>query len=112
MSGVLRALTLWFGRDKTRGEGGPDYSNQDYFGPARPSSPSPAYQRTEPDHAPAGSFPAFGAPEPAVRRGPSVISEEEWQDEKLGFAGQRPAPPIGLAHLRSSSYGHVVDEKR
>lgn len=112
MCGVLRALTLWFGRDKTRGEGGPDYSSQDYFGTARPSSPSPAYESTRPDHAPAGVFPAFGGSEPALRRGPSDSSDEEWQDQKLGFAGQRPAPPIGLAHLRSSSYGHVVDEKR
>jgi len=115
--GMLRALMLWFGRDKNRGEGGPAYANQDYSGTSRSFSPSPAYQTPGNDAAHAGVFPVFGtsvpgSSEPGLARGPSDSSEEAWQDQKLGFAGHRPAPPIGLGHIRSSSYGHVVDEKR
>ena len=109
--GMLRALTLWFGRDKTRGEGGPSYAREEFAGTSRPFSPSPAYESTRPEEAHASAFPAFEASDPGLKRGPSDSSDEAWQDQKLGFAGQRPAPPIGLAHLRSSSYGHVVDEK-
>lgn len=110
--GMLRALTLWFGRDKNRGEGGPAYANGEYSGAPKPFTPSPAYQTPGNDVAHAEAFPTFVTSGPGLARGTSSSSSDTWQDQKLGFAGQRPAPSIGLGHVRSSSYGHVVDEKR
>ncbi|KAI9820707.1 MAG: plasma membrane fusion protein prm1 [Pycnora praestabilis] len=100
--GFLRALTLFFRHDKTRGEGGPVYATNDYRGAPAPAEASNSV------------FPSFGPPL-ATEPAPRYSSTEGPQDEKVGFAGERGVQ-VGVSgpHVRSSSYGHMggVDEKR
>ncbi|SLM34665.1 plasma membrane fusion protein prm1 [Lasallia pustulata] len=108
--GLFRALFLSFKRDKHRGEGGPSTAGDIPMEDQRPHSPAaPAY---EPPREPR-TFPTFGARTPNVRE-ESSDHETEWQDRKLGFAGARALTPeaVRAGVLRSSSYGHVVNEKR
>ncbi|MCJ1227215.1 plasma membrane fusion protein prm1 [Toensbergia leucococca] len=110
--GLFRALFMACKRNKIRGEGGPSYAGDIPLEPQRPySSAAPAYE--PPSEPVATAFPSFTRSAVGVRRG-SNSDEEEWQDQKLGYAGQRgPAGEVaGTGHSRSSSYGHVVDEKR
>jgi len=86
--GIIRALTLWFGRDKTRGEGGAsDFRSGPEPGPDdfqdvpletihvgnRPATPAPKYSTT------------------TIRdtKDPFASADDDYQDQKLGFAGQR-----------------------
>jgi len=91
--GVGRALFLAFRTEKGRAEGGPSYAgdipleNQ----PAAEnrysiSGPAPAYETPKPDGA--RRFQNFGPPMGHTTHR-SERSEEEWQDEKLGFGGAR-----------------------
>ncbi|KAI9772815.1 MAG: plasma membrane fusion protein prm1 [Candelina submexicana] len=99
--GIIHALLNFFGRDKMRGEGGPVYADQVRDGFAAPServiSPEQAH-----------GFPKFGEPSPYE----SAAKEAAWQDEKLGFAGERNGAPVRKGFERASSYGYVVDDKR
>ncbi|ERF74229.1 Plasma membrane fusion protein PRM1 [Endocarpon pusillum Z07020] len=78
--GIIRALTLWFGKDKTRAEGGVGDAYQsnragfqdialDTYHPERPASgglgPAPEYTRS------------------------NSTGEDAYSEHKLGFAGQR-----------------------
>jgi hypothetical protein len=89
--GIIRALTLWFGPDKTRGEGGVDHfrsdpppSGQDGFvnvplgemrsADARPFTPAPKYSQSM----------ATTAEDDPFR-----TSDSEYSDQKVGYAGQR-----------------------
>lgn len=105
--GLVRALFLACKRSKTRGEGGPAYARDiPLERPVRPySSAAPAYEPADgPDTV--TRFPAFASM--PSDRGVDPRSEEEWQDRKLGYAGERgPADQITAAHARTSSYGHV-----
>lgn len=101
--GLGRALFLSCQRDKTRGEGGPSVDRdipltepvQPYHGAA------PAYEPPATTH-----FPSF-ARAPTSQRAES-IDEGDWQDQKLGFAGERaPAGSVHPGHVRNSSYGYV-----
>ena len=109
--GFFRALFLAFKRDKLRGEGGPEYVNDIPLEAQRPMSEAPAY---EPPKSPtfAGRFAA--SREPAAEWSASRSSEETWQDQKLGFAGERR--PAGREQVprgvRASEYGVMSDEKR
>lgn len=113
--GIIRALTLWFGRDKTRAEGGVGdayQSNNDgfqdvalnTFRPQRPQSsglgPAPEYTRSNPTEA-------------------NPFGDDVYSEHKFGFAGhrnydaslRREATKGG--HSRVSSHADVyTDSKR
>jgi hypothetical protein len=107
--GVIRALTLWFGREKTRGEGGAPnvlaHSQDEVRGIAmttvdRPGSTEPA--------------PKYSASADAVD-----LQDDEYQEQKFGFAGQRNyddslrREATTGGHNRVSSHGEVWgDSKR
>jgi hypothetical protein len=80
--GVTRALILWFGRDKTRGEGGAPN------GFVEPSDEFHGIAMTTVDRS--------GSAEPAPKYSASADTaglgtqqDDEYQEQKLGFAGQR-----------------------
>lgn len=107
LTGVARALYLACKRSKTRGEGGPPYTGDiPLERPVRPySSAAPAY---EPPRGPdtVTRFSTFNSM-PSDREVDSK-SDEEWQDRKVGYAGERgPPDQITAAHTRTSSYGQV-----
>ena len=105
--GLVRALYLAFKRTKTRGEGGPSYAGDIALEqPVRPySSAAPAYESPR-GHDTVTPFPTFASM--PSERGVDPRSEEEWQDRKLGYAGERgPADQVTAIHARTSSYGHV-----
>jgi hypothetical protein len=110
----MRALTLAWRRDKTRGEGGDDAV---YHQPTLP---------THADRAEAGQMTGFhDVPLTAVGAVPrystaphipgetsshgSSQSDEYYQAQKLGYAGQRALNDQGImhAHARKSSYGEL-----
>ncbi len=99
--GIIYAFLNSFGRDKMRGEGGPVYADQVRDGFAAPS------ERVVPqEHA--DRFSKFGEPSPYDTQAEEVA----WQNEKLGFAGERNGAVVGKGFERTSSYGNVVDAKR
>jgi hypothetical protein len=110
--GVIRALILWFGRDKTRGEGGvPNVLTepQDDFH-SIPMTTVDGPVSTEP--APKYSASA----DTVVLRNPQ---DDEYQEQKFGFAGQRNydsslrREATKGGHSRASSHGEVWgDSKR
>ena len=118
--GIIRALYLGFKPEKGRAVGGPSYAGdipmeeqpagRDYS-TAEPSGPAPAYE--PPTSNAAGMrrpFPSFRAPmgKSAPRsRGQDSMDEEQWQDEKLGFAGLREPPRASLSPGHLSQYGRV-----
>jgi hypothetical protein len=110
--GTIRALTLWFGRDKTRAEGGVGgaYQNnndgfQDValntFQPQRPQSgslgPAPEYTRSNPSD-------------------PDTSGDGTYSEHKFGFAGQRDydtslrREATKGGHSRLSSHADVYQE--
>lgn len=112
LMGFFRALFMAFKRDKQRGEGGPSTAGDIQMEDRRPYTPTPA-PAYEPPSGPLNPFPSFGTRTPNVRDEPSD-DESEWQDRKLGYAGERALTPqaVRAGVPRTSSYGHVVDEKR
>ncbi|PLB35108.1 pheromone-regulated protein PRM1 [Aspergillus candidus] len=140
--GILRALSLFWTRDKTRGEGGPAPALRVHVPPpphshhSSPNSsgfidvpltamPNPAsyggrqhdvnngggdadddISRTQP--APRYEVATAGQ----TRVNMPAVSEAQYQDEKLGFAGQRPLMVDGGPDLRGSSYVEYAGEKR
>jgi len=113
--GLIRALTLFYGRDKNRGEGGMPYTvdRDDHgfenvsLGPPKniPSHPAPEYTAT-PQMSGAKNMGPFADPPP---------DDEYYQSQKLGFAGQRNYDiALNGGHSRSSSYVEFGrgDEKR
>ncbi|KAI9729362.1 MAG: plasma membrane fusion protein prm1 [Cirrosporium novae-zelandiae] len=107
--GILRACWLSTRRDKTRGEGGPSYVMNDMHpqghGVAveRAFSPSPRYSQ-----AIASDKPRVGVHSDYFP-GAEVIDDDEdiWQDQKLGFAGQRNDATQRSGHERVSSHGEL-----
>ncbi|KAL9132181.1 MAG: hypothetical protein Q9175_006587 [Cornicularia normoerica] len=118
--GIMRALYLGFRSEKGRAVGGPSYAGdipmeeqptgRDYSN-ASPSGPAPAYE--PPSSNCAGTtrpFPSFEVPrgQSAPRsRGQDSMNEEQWQDEKLGFAGLREPARASLSPGRLSQHGRV-----
>ena len=101
--GFARTIFLACQRDKSRGEGGSSFTRDiPLTEPVRPfSTAAPAYEPPAVTH-----FPSFGAV-PGAHRSDSS-SDEEWQDQKVGFAGERaPASKVRPGHNRNSSYGYV-----
>ncbi|CAD6569319.1 MAG: plasma membrane fusion protein prm1 [Alectoria sarmentosa] len=118
--GIMRALYLGFRHEKGRAVGGPSYAGdipmeeqptgRDYS-TAGPSGPAPAYE--PPISNTAGTtrpFPSFGVPmgqsTPMSHR-QDYTNEEQWQDEKLGFAGLREPARASLSPGHLSQYGRV-----
>lgn len=111
--GFCRALFLAFKRDKNRGEGGPSYAGDIPLEAQRPVSMAahpPAYEPSN-----------FSRPAPTATRGRGAAqnpfddsAEAQWQDQKLGFAGERaPAGRVTPVRMvRGSSYGDIGDAKR
>ncbi|KAF6230411.1 hypothetical protein HO133_004753 [Letharia lupina] len=118
--GIVRALYLGFRRERGRAVGGPSYAGdipmeeqprgRDYS-TAGPTEPAPAYEppssntagRTRP-------FQSFGVPmgqSAPTSRGEDPTNEEQWQDEKLGFAGLREPARASLSPGHLSQYGRV-----
>ena len=118
--GIMRALYLGFRHEKGRAVGGPSYAGdipmeeqptgRDYS-TARPSGPAPAYE--PPISNTAGTtrpFPSFGVPvgqNAPMSQGQDYTNEEQWQDEKLGFAGLREPARASLSPVHLSQYGRV-----
>ncbi|KAI9843060.1 MAG: plasma membrane fusion protein prm1 [Thelocarpon superellum] len=108
--GLLRTLMLFYGRDRTRAEGGPSYNMADVDNdPFR----DPAYRGP-------ADLPAYGAR--TARDGQTWQEGQAWHDVslnnasstrggKVGFAGERNNVVFDRGLARSSSYG-VMDEKR
>jgi hypothetical protein len=109
LCGVFRAGFLLFKHDKVRGEGGPSYEGDIPLEMQRPVSAAPAY--TPPDDEPSRQSTAFRQP---MGTHPANRDEGDWQDQKLGFAGQREPPGRvdGVRGVRGSEYGFIGDEKR
>lgn len=117
--GIIRALSLFGRRERNRGDGGagpaPDAFGPDSNGftdvpltamPADASSnarsqPAPKYEP------PNRTFAAAGPPVPMA-----VTTETGYEDEKMGFAGQRNALKVSVADMRGSSYAEYGMEKR
>ncbi|MCJ1280801.1 plasma membrane fusion protein prm1 [Xylographa opegraphella] len=112
--GLLRALFLASRRDKSRAEGGPSYAGDiELEPPLRAPSAShqpPAY---EPPH-PASPAARFAGRTHQSRDVSPLEDESAWQDQKLGFAGERaPAGRVVLGRgVRGSEYGDIGVVKR
>lgn len=101
--GLVRAVFLACKHDKTRGEGGLPVSRDiPLTEPVRPySGAAPAYERHASSH-----FPSFGRILTGHTRASAQV--DEWQDQKVGYAGERATPAaVHHGHVRSSSYGQV-----
>lgn len=110
--GLSRALFLACKRDKHRGEGGTSTPGNIPLQERRPySPPAPAY---EPPRGPPNTFPTFGARTPAARGQDASSAESGWEEQKLGYAGERSLTPEAVRPgvARNSSYGLFVNEKR
>ena len=118
--GIMRALYVGLRSEKGRAVGGPSCAGdipmqeqptaRDYDS-AVPNGPAPAYE--PPASNSAGTtrhFPSFGVPMgqsvPPSRRQASM-NEEEWQDEKLGYAGLRDPARASPSPGHLSQYGQV-----
>ncbi|KAJ9381148.1 hypothetical protein DTO063F5_6358 [Paecilomyces variotii] len=99
--GIIRALTLWWTRERTRGEGaGLTHNHARNINPNNGNGPSDANGFTD--------VPLTAMP--TVSRGVAVDSDEDhYPDEKVGFAGQRNYDSAlkvdnAAAAVRESSY--------
>ncbi|MCJ1389604.1 plasma membrane fusion protein prm1 [Xylographa bjoerkii] len=114
LAGLVRALFLAAKRDKSRGEGGPSYAGDiELEPPQRALSVAhqpPAY---EPPH-PASPAARFAGRRDQARDPTPFEDESAWQDQKLGFAGERaPAGRVApVRGVRDSEYGDIGDVKR
>lgn len=126
--GVIRAITLFRSHDRNRGDGGgaPVSSSAGAFGPGSdpngfsdvplttmPTSraqPAPQYEPPTRKFATAAHPVPVNVPSnvPAV----SETTETGYEDEKMGFAGQRNALQVSVPGLRRSSYAEFGGEKR
>ncbi len=106
--GLARALFLACKRTKSRAEGGPSIAGDiPLEETSRPySSAAPAYESPRQPEAAACSQ-NFST---TMKNQRQDLNDQEgrWQDQKVGFAGQRgPAGQVSPSHVRSSSYGYV-----
>ncbi|KAL9603161.1 MAG: hypothetical protein Q9219_001364 [cf. Caloplaca sp. 3 TL-2023] len=108
--GTGRAVyLLLFKTDKVRGEGGPTFAGdipmRDVLPP--PSGPAPAYEpplREVQRERERNPFETFVTQEGRRRGG---ADDDEWQDQKLGFAGLRQPEVAQGGHVRRSEYAMV-----
>ena len=118
LSGIGRAIFLLCKRDKLRGEGGATHAGDipmtDHQG-----APPPTYERSASNAS--THPPVVHRDNPFSDRFRSQQShnispvagddDEDWQDRKLGFAGQRTATMEQNGHMRRSHYPHIESEK-
>ena len=117
--GVGRAIFLASRPTKLRGEGGASHAgdipleNVDHppaFQRDVPTEAAPAYEPpSQPQQVPRRPFAAFAAPRAQQAADDDNGNEDEmhWQDQKLGFAGDRGQPSVKMAGARRSEYGQV-----
>lgn len=105
--GVLRALSLFWSRERTRGEGG--------GGAPMPAAPADSHGFVDvpltaiPDVASHSQpAPRYEGPAPAL----AVSRDIPYGDEKLGSVGQKALHVDGISDLRGSSYVEYGMEKR
>jgi hypothetical protein len=110
--GVVRALILWFGRDKTRGEGGAPNA---YTEPQEEFHAIPMTMVDRPVSR--GPAPKYSASADTVDL--PALQDDDYQEQKFGFAGQRDydnslrREATRGGHSRVSSHGEVWgDSKR
>jgi len=108
---VIRALTLWFGRDKTRGEGGVGDFHIETQGTSQ-DIPMATVNRPE-----SRELPKYSARAESTHV--SSLPDIDYQEQKFGFAGQRNyddslrREETKGGHSRVSSHGEVWgDSKR
>ncbi|KAL4908195.1 plasma membrane fusion protein prm1 [Aspergillus multicolor] len=127
--GVIRALFLFRGQDRNRGDGGPappasSDPNDGFLDVPLTAMPSvnnanttshfasDSHSRSQPVpeyEPPSRKFATAGPPVPTS----SALTETGYEDEKLGFAGQRRnALKVSVVDARASSYPEFGDEKR
>ncbi|PWY87615.1 plasma membrane fusion protein Prm1 [Aspergillus heteromorphus CBS 117.55] len=138
--GGVRAMTLFWSREKIRGEGGPapltsrpnPSSGPDQHGfidvplvnlprnsqhtaaTASPAMNAHAHDDIDTSRQPAPRYEAATSTSTSTSTGHStaVLPSEEYPDEKVGFAGQRSALQVdGVSDLRGSSYVEYGMEK-
>ncbi|CEN59511.1 Putative Plasma membrane fusion protein prm1 [Aspergillus calidoustus] len=113
--GVIRALSLFRGQERNRGDGGgapapgPLGPDQDGFHDvpltAMPDTSSSCRAQPAPQYEPSTrTFATAGLPA-------AVTAETGYEDEKLGFAGQRNALQVEAPETRGSSYAEYGIEK-
>lgn len=113
--GIIRALTLWFGRDKTRAEGGVGdayQSNSDGF----QNVPLETFHDQRPASGGLGPAPEYTRSNPSQS---NPFGDDTYSEHKFGFAGQRDyeaslrREATKGGHSRVSSYAKVYpDSKR
>jgi len=107
---VLRASTLWAGRDKVRGEGGAlalPSSNNDFR-----SDDQDRYAQPQFVEVPLTSVAATRPMSPAPKYTPTKeveIPAEDYQDSKLGYAGRRTYQETRVSRV-DSKRGSIWDE--
>ncbi|KAH0543940.1 hypothetical protein FGG08_001841 [Glutinoglossum americanum] len=102
--GIIRVLISFFGRDRTRGEGG----RPAYTGDNRGT----LMEKGSPRSSPGRSFAEFGQPvSPIVPTQPTSMRSTGFGNEKLGWAGQRNDASVGLGHQRKSSAGLMTNDR-
>ncbi|PGG99149.1 plasma membrane fusion protein PRM1 [Blastomyces parvus] len=110
---IIRALTLWFGPDKNRGDGNgdsefplPDTLPRDAAGFSDIPLATPTHARPGMVHS---SAPVYSTRHHSLGQGFNRAhdAEDNYQEQKLGFAGQRELRRDGGGHSRESSYGEV-----
>ncbi|KAE8392099.1 plasma membrane fusion protein prm1 [Aspergillus alliaceus] len=101
--GFIRALILFWGRDKTRGEGGGAPMNN---GPDTNGFTNVPLTANVNSH-PAPHYEAAMSVPPIAR-----MSGHWYDDEKMGYAGQRSLKVDGTSDLRGSTYVEYGMEKR
>lgn len=114
---IIRALTLWFGRDKLRGEGGTGEINPSNGPDVNGFHDIPLNTIDEPDmRGPAPKYqPSVSVSEYYPNKDP-FSPEDDYQDQKLGVAGQRDYSSAlrredsKTNHIRQSSYGEVLGD--
>ncbi|KAL4882046.1 hypothetical protein BJY04DRAFT_53018 [Aspergillus karnatakaensis] len=115
--GVIRALSQFRSQDRNRGDGGlapagplgPDTNGfTDVPLTAMPDTSSQARSQPAPQYEPPNRTFAASGPPAAV----TSQTETGYEDEKLGFAGQRNALKISVPDLRGSHYAEYGMEKR
>lgn len=110
---IIRALTLWFGRDKLRGEGGEAYIIDSGHNTNSNDVPMRTVQVID-ERGPPKYQPSPSVTEYQADRNDPFAHEDDYQAQKLGFAGQReydtlPVDDSKRGHIqRMSSYGEVV----
>ena len=113
--GLARITILFFGRDKTRGEGGDAYHpHQDLNQPSNRDSvffPAAFRGTAEPDDFPAAQTSTKIWSPHGNSKKHDVNNNDDNVPEKVGYAGMRNgAAVVGRGHDRASSYG-IMGEK-